>query len=67
MDTNNAIKNLLGTAAPGQTGPAQAQSTSMQAPSNPALKNIATNGSLLIQNVSKLSATLSTITKNWGA
>ena len=60
-NSNDQIKAMLGTSPTG-TG-----SAATKAQSNPALKNIATNGALLLQNMSKLSTTISQITKAWGA
>ena len=60
MGQNDYIKAMLGTAPAGRQAGTQKMS-------NPALKQISTNGALLIQNVSKLSETLRNITRNWGA
>lgn len=56
--SNDAIKALLGTTGGAPVGTSET--------SNPAIKNIATNGALLIQNVSKLSETLTALKKSWG-
>lgn len=58
MNSNDAIKSLLGTAN-GTTNNANPDT-------NPALRNIATNGALLNQNLSALIQKLSGITKAWG-
>lgn len=58
MGSNDAIKSLLGTSQ-GATNNANVQS-------NPSLKNIATNGALLNQNLSVLIQKISSITKAWG-
>lgn len=60
MNSNDTIKSLIGT---GQrsTASANPQTTS------PALRNIATNGALLNQNLSVLIQKISSITKAWGA
>lgn len=60
MSSNDQIKSMLGTAPTGQR-------TGTQKVSNPALKQISTNGALLIQNISKLSQTLRSLTSSWGA
>ncbi|HVT27659.1 MAG TPA: hypothetical protein VHE81_06535 [Lacipirellulaceae bacterium] len=59
MPTNDAIKSLLGTS--------QGTTNNANANSNPSLKNIATNGALLNQNLSVLIQKISGITKAWGA
>lgn len=62
MGSQEAIKAMLGTAAPTEQTKMSGQGTEA-----PALKSIATNGALLVQNVSQLSATLRRITTAWGA
>jgi hypothetical protein len=57
MSSNDAIKSLLGTSQ-GTTNNANPQS-------NPSLKNIATNGALLNQNVSALTQKIIALTKAW--
>lgn len=57
-NSNDTIKSLLGT----QQG-AQAASPIKN---NPALKNIATNGALLNQNLSALIQKVNAVTKAWG-
>lgn len=56
--SNDAVKAALGSSVSNVTGAGGS--------TNPALGHIATNGALLIQNVSKLSATVQALTKKWG-
>jgi hypothetical protein len=59
MDSNDTIKSLLGTS--------QGSTNNSNPQTNPAIKNIATNGALLNQNLSVLIQKISAITKAWGA
>lgn len=59
MASNDAIKSLLGTS--------QGTANNANPQTNPALKNISTNGALLNQNISALIQKISEITKAWGA
>ena len=59
MNSNDTIKSLLGTS--------QGTTNNSNPPTNPAIKNIATNGALLNQNLSVLIQKISAITKAWGA
>ena len=58
LSSNDTIKNLIGASN-------QPQNSKME-PSNPSLRNIATNGALLNQNLSVLIQKISTLTKAWG-
>ena len=58
MNSNDTIKSLVGTS--------QGTANNANPQTNPALKNIATNGALLNQNLSVLIQKISTLTKAWG-
>jgi hypothetical protein len=66
MDVNSQIQNLLGTVP--NAGPTQGTANSGRSETLPAsVSAIATNGSLLIQNVSKLTDTLDAVLTDLGA
>jgi len=57
MGSNDAIKSLLGTS--------QGTTNNANPTTNPSLKNIATNGALLNQNISALTQKIAALTKAW--
>lgn len=66
MDVNSQIQGMLGTASNG--GAVQGNANSGRSDNLPAsVQAIATNGSLLIQNISKLTETLETVLTELGA
>lgn len=64
-DPNSAIQSLLGTGGASDTAGGDAVQVRPRRNNNVALKRIATNQSLLIQNVSKLTDTLAIIIDDW--
>ena len=58
-DANQRIQGMLGTATANPTGAATQ--------SNPAIKNIATNGKFIIQNVSEITKSITKLASTWGA
>jgi hypothetical protein len=57
MNSNDSIKSLLGTS--------QGTANNSNPQTTPILKNIATNGALLNQNVSALTQKILALTKAW--
>ncbi len=58
MPTNESIKSILGTT--------QGTATSQNAATSPVLKQISTNGALMVQNLGELTKAIATLTKAWG-
>jgi hypothetical protein len=66
LDVNSQIQGMLGTASNG--GAVQGNANSARSDALPAsVQAIATNGSLLVQNISKLTETLDSVLTDLGA